>query len=113
MRWAALVALAGAMAASCGGDDGSSAAATPQATQGEALVASAAERMPDLLALFGRDPGDVLSESDMLKFGAPPDAMSGFLEHVVSEYGSARRYLTSVGVREAAFANLEAVLLSE
>jgi protein-tyrosine phosphatase len=34
-------------------------------------------------------------------YGAPPEAMAGFLEHLRSEHGSARAYLESIGVPSA------------
>ena len=52
-----------------------------------------------------------LSESDLALFRAPPEAMAGFLDWLHAEHGSARRYLGSIGVPDAAFAGLERALL--
>lgn len=69
--------------------------------------------MPDLVAHLRGEPADPaeLSESDLARFGAPREAMEGFLAHVHREHGSARELLASIGVEERVFATLEEVLL--
>ena len=54
-----------------------------------------------------------VSESDLLRFGAPREAMEGFLAHVHRQYGSSRDFLTSVGVEDRVFDTLEQVLLTQ
>ena len=41
--------------------------------------------------------GDTLEQQQQL-YGAPPAAMAGFLEYLLSEFGSAGGYLESVGL---------------
>jgi protein-tyrosine phosphatase len=70
--------------------------------------------VPDLVAhLMGdaADPG-ALSESDMLRFGAPREAMQGFLAQLHREHGSSRSWLSSIGVEDTVFDTLEEVLLT-
>jgi len=45
--------------------------------------------------------GNTIEEHRHL-YGAPPEAMEGFLEILSSEHGSARAYLESVGVPSTA-----------
>ena len=70
--------------------------------------------VPDLVVHFGGDAADVaaLSESDMMQFGAPREAMQGFLAQLHREHGSAREWLRSIGVEDASFDTLEEVLLA-
>ncbi len=70
--------------------------------------------VPDLVAHFGGDAADLgaLSESDMMGFGAPREAMQGFLAQLHRDHGSARAWLSSIGVEDAAFDTLEQVLLA-
>jgi protein-tyrosine phosphatase len=69
--------------------------------------------MPHLIAHLRGEPAEAveLSESDLARFGAPSEAMAGFLAHVQREHGSARSLLTAMGVEQSVFATLEQVLL--
>ena len=52
-----------------------------------------------------------LTEAHMALLGAPAEAMEGFLGWLHAEHGSARGYLTSIGVERSAFDTLETALL--
>ncbi|MCH2169939.1 tyrosine-protein phosphatase [Myxococcota bacterium] len=69
--------------------------------------------MPDLIAHLRGEPAQAvdLSESDLARFGAPRQAMVGFLEQVHREHGSARKLLATIGVEPEVMKTLEDVLL--
>ena len=71
--------------------------------------------MPALVAHLRGEPTEAsaLSESDLARFGAPEEAMRGFLAHVREAHGSARGLLGSLGVEERVFDTLESVLLED
>jgi len=71
--------------------------------------------MPALVALLRGESleASALSESDLARFGAPAEAMRGFLAHVREAHGSARGLLRSLGVEERVFDTLESVLLED
>ncbi len=52
------------------------------------------------------------SESDMARYGAPPEATDGMLAQLHQEHGSARDYLRGLGVNDRVFASIEAALLT-
>ena len=59
------------------------------------------EGLMDRVRAAGRPiDGDTIEEQRRL-YGAPPEAIAGFLEHLHSEHGSARAYLESIGVSSA------------
>jgi hypothetical protein len=70
--------------------------------------------LPRLVAHLRGDAADAeaISESDLMQFAAPLEVMQGFLVHLHRQHGSARNFLTSIGVEDAVFDTLEQVLLS-
>lgn len=70
--------------------------------------------VPDLIRHLAGDSVDVddLSESDLFRYGAPPEVMEGFLDALYREHGSARTFLEGAGVASASFSILEEALLT-
>lgn len=82
--------------------------------EAEAIVADYArsnDSVETLAQALGRSLPESMSESYMGLLGAPAEAMRGLLTWLHAEHGSARGYLSSLGVKPATFEVLEAALL--
>ncbi len=68
-------------------------------------------RSTQMLVEAGRIPNDASPEDLQRYYGAPPEAMTTFLQRLGEQFGSAQGYLTSRGVSDDALDRIRAALL--